>query len=38
MTNKKNDLAEVAMKLIEGTYVYTKLKKIHMERIEMHFG
>lgn len=33
MHNKKHDLVEICMRLLEGCYMYSKLKKIYFDRI-----
>ena len=38
MHNKKHDLGEIAVRNLEGCYVYAKLYKLHYERFEHHFG
>jgi hypothetical protein len=38
MHNKKHDLGEITLRLLEGCYVYTKMKKLHFDRIESYFG
>jgi hypothetical protein len=38
MHNKKHDLSEIAVRNLEGCYVYAKLQKLHFDRFEHHFG
>jgi hypothetical protein len=38
MHNKKHDLGEIAVRNLEGCYVYAKLYKLHYDRFEHHFG
>lgn len=33
MQNKKHDLTEITMRLLEGCYMYSKLKKLNFDRI-----
>lgn len=38
MHNKKHDLGEIAIRNLEGCYIYAKLYKLHYDRFEHHFG
>ena len=38
MQNKKNDLSEIAIRNLEGCYVYAKLEKLNFDRFEHNFG
>lgn len=38
MQNKKQDLSEITMKILEGCYMYSKLKKLNFDRLEYYFG
>lgn len=33
LQNKKQDLAEVALRVLEGCYMYSKLKKLNFDRL-----
>lgn len=36
--NKKNDLSEVTLRLLDGSFIYIKLKKLAFDRFELFFG